>query len=255
MVMLIVAGLSLFVTPQGAARSEALLSDPQALQGLQLLAAGRFQPRGDDGTVTYAADIDPDAGELQQVFLYAPLDGNDDREVAGVTVAQRGSVVVDEATGARYLQLGDGYRFSGTPGRADYRIVRFGQFGQLLPEEPSLARSEPVDAKPTLQLLNSADAEDRAALHWRLSVALMVPIVALLALSLSKTNHRRGRYIKLAPALLLHLCYLFLLASIRTSVAEGEADSSQMYLLHLGFFALALALLFGPDRVRRLRRS
>jgi lipopolysaccharide export system permease protein len=255
LVMLIVAGLSLFVTPQGAARSEALLSDPQALQGLQLLAAGRFQPRGDDGTVTYAADIDPDAGELQQVFLYAPLDGNDDREVAGVTVAQRGSVVVDEATGARYLQLGDGYRFSGTPGRADYRIVRFGQFGQLLPEEPSLARSEPVDAKPTLQLLNSADAEDRAALHWRLSVALMVPIVALLALSLSKTNHRRGRYIKLAPALLLHLCYLFLLASIRTSVAEGEADSSQMYLLHLGFFALALALLFGPDRVRRLRRS
>ncbi|MDP5069389.1 MAG: LptF/LptG family permease, partial [Congregibacter sp.] len=95
----------------------------------------------------------------------------------------------------------------------------------------------------------SPDPEERAALHWRLSVALMVPIVALLALSLSKTNHRRGRYIKLAPALLLHLCYLFLLASIRADVAEGDAQVSQMYLLHLAFFALAVVLLFGVDRL------
>ncbi|EAQ99405.1 LPS export ABC transporter permease LptF [Congregibacter litoralis] len=253
LIMLVVAGLSLLVTPQGVARSEALLNDPQALQGLQLLAAGRFQPRGDDGTVTYAADIDPEAGELDQVFLYAPEDRTADTEVAGVTVARRGSVVVDPESGVRYLELRDGYRFSGTPGRADYRIVRFGTFGQRLPDTPSMARSEPVDAKPTAALLDSDNAEDRAALHWRLSVALMVPVVALLALSLSKTNHRRGRYIKLAPALLLHLSYLFALASIRTSVAEGDAPAYQMYLLHLGFFALALLLLFGPDRMRRLR--
>lgn len=254
-IMMAVACLSLFVTPQGVARSEALLNDPQALQGLQLLAAGRFQPRGDDGAVSYAADIDQDAGELKQVFLYSPQDPSDDRDVAGVTVAQRGAVVVDDSTGARYLELSEGYRFSGTPGKADYRVVRFGKFGQRLPDTPSLARSEPVDAKPTLELLDSQDSEDKAALHWRLSVALMVPIVALLALSLSKTNHRRGRYIKLAPALLLHLCYLFALASIRTSVAEGDAPVSHMYFLHLGFFALALVLLFGPDRLRRLRAT
>ena len=36
-----VAGLALEVTPRGVERSEALLSDPEAVQGLQLLAAGR----------------------------------------------------------------------------------------------------------------------------------------------------------------------------------------------------------------------
>ncbi|MFK8041249.1 LPS export ABC transporter permease LptF [Congregibacter sp.] len=255
LIMMVVATLSLVVTPNGVARSEALLNDPQALQGLQLLAAGRFQPRGDDGTVTYAADIDPELGELEQVFLYATEGDEEESGVSGVTVAQTGAVVVDPDTGARYLELREGYRFSGTPGSADYRIVRFGKFGQRLPDTPSLARSEPVDAKPTLELLESHNAEDRAALHWRLSVALMVPIVALLALSLSKTNHRRGRYIKLAPALLLHLCYLFALASIRTSVAEGDAPVYQIYLLHLGFFTLALTLLFAPDRLRRLRSA
>jgi lipopolysaccharide export system permease protein len=76
LVTVLVAGLALYLTPQGAAQSEALLSDPRALQGLQLLAAGRFQPRGDDGTVSYAASVDPRAGLLRQVFLYAPEDAN-----------------------------------------------------------------------------------------------------------------------------------------------------------------------------------
>jgi lipopolysaccharide export LptBFGC system permease protein LptF len=36
-----------------------------------------------------------------------------------------------------------------------------------------------------------AALDERAALHWRLSLVVMVPVVALLALSMSKTNHRR----------------------------------------------------------------
>ena len=250
LVMLVVAGLSLFVTPNGVARTEALLADPQALQGLQLLAAGRFQRRGDDGAVSYAADVEADAGELRRVFLFSPGAGQD---AASVVLAQRGKVVTPEGGARRYLELADGYRYTGVPGRADYTVVRFSRFGQLMPEEPSLARSEPVDARSTLGLLASSTAEDRAALHWRISIPLMVPVLALLALSLSKTNHRRGRYLKLAPALFLHLLYLFMLVSTRTRVAEGEATIAQMYALHLGFFALGLLLLFGPDRWRRAR--
>jgi lipopolysaccharide export system permease protein len=251
LIMVIVGGLALFITPLGAARSEALLNDPQAMQGLQLLAAGRFQPRGDDGTVSYAADIDVQAGELLQVFLFDPDAGNSG--VPSVTLAQRGVVVRDPRSGLRYLELSDGQRFTGLPGRADFRIVNFDRFGQRLPEAPLVARSEPVDARPTLQLLASRTPEDRAALHWRASIVVMVPIVALLALSLSKTNHRRGRYIKLAPALLLHLGYLLLLASSRTRIAESQAEVSQMWLVHSAFFLLALLLLFGPDRWQRLR--
>ncbi|MEM6300685.1 MAG: LptF/LptG family permease, partial [Pseudomonadota bacterium] len=104
-----------------------------------------------------------------------------------------------------------------------------------------------VDGKPTLDLLDSSSSEERAALHWRLSLAVMVPIVALLALSLSKTNHRRGRYLQLAPALLVHLCYLLLLASARTRAAEGEGDVEQLWLIHGGFALLAALLLFWPS--------
>jgi lipopolysaccharide export system permease protein len=131
--------------------------------------------------------------------------------------------------------------------------VSFDRYGQRLPEEPGLARSEPVDARATLQLLRSPAADDRAALHWRLSLVFMVPVVALVALGMSKTNHRRGRYAKLAPALLLHLAYLLLLAGSRTRIAEGDAQVWQMWAIHGLFLALALLLLFAPDRWQRLR--
>jgi lipopolysaccharide export system permease protein len=256
-VTLAVAGLALFLTPQGAARSEALLNDPSALRGLTLLAAGRFQPRGSDGAVTYASGIDRTAGRLQQVFAYRP---GAERAADGgaapsgeVTVAASGKVQRDSASGVRYLELQEGYRFSGVPGRADFEVVRFATLGQRLPEDPTVTRGDAVDARSTVELLASTKLEDRAALHWRLSLIVMVPVVALLALSLSKTNHRRGRYIKLAPALILHLTYLLLLVTTRTRIVEGDGRLEQFWIVHLVFAALALGLLFGPDRLRRLR--
>lgn len=257
LITLAVAGLALFLTPQGAARSEALLNDPSALRGLTLLSAGRFQSRGGDGTVTYATSIDRDAGRLQQVFAYRPGADDDADPVAApaaeVTVAATGWVQRDGASGARYLELRDGYRFSGIPGRADFEVVRFATLAQRLPEDPAVTRSDAVDARTTAELLASKEPEDRAALHWRLSLIVMVPIVALLALSLSKTDHRRGRYIKLAPALILHLTYLLLLVTTRTRIIEGDGTVQQFWIVHLAFAMLALALLFGPDRLRRLR--
>ncbi|GAB5415863.1 MAG: LPS export ABC transporter permease LptF [Congregibacter sp.] len=253
LVTLLVAGLSLFLTPQGAARSEALLNDPGAMQGMQFLAAGRFQSRDKLGSVTYVASLDPEVGSLGKVFVYDARKTGPEASPPQVTLAQSGAVVRDMESGSRLLELYDGYRFSGEAGQRDFQTLSFERFAQRLPEERSSARSDPVDARLTRYLLSSSAVEDVAALHWRVSLAVMVPIVALLALSLSKTNHRRGRYIKLAPALILHLTYLLLLASSRTRVAEGDASVEQMWLVHSAFLSLALGLLFVPDAFRRLR--
>lgn len=247
----VVAVLSLYLTPQGAARSEALLNSPRALQGVQFLAAGRFQLQSDDGAVSYAAGIDADAGTLRQVFLYEPERAG---EPPSVTFARRGEVVRDRESGARYLELQEGYRYSGAPGRRPFQIASFERYGLRLPDDPDLGAVQPVDARATALLLASSAAEDRAALHWRLSLVAMVPIVALLALALAKTEPRRGRYFKLAPALLVHLAYLFALASMRGAMAEERATAPQLWAVHGGFLLLAGLLLFGPDRWRRWRR-
>lgn len=252
-VMLLVAGLSLYITPMGAARSEALLKDPESSQGLNAMAAGRFQTRRSSNTVSYAQTISGD-GVMQSVFLSQRSRDDDGKLNMMVTVAEQGEVLFDPESGARYMELRNGYRYEGFPGDLDYKIISFDRFGELIPEpEGGIRTADPVDGRPTTKLLQSDAAEDRAALQWRISIPLMVPIVALMAMCLSRTDHRRGRYVKLAPAFLIYLAYLMLLANARSKLEEGEGVAGGMWWVHLLFLSVALAMLYGPLLMQRLK--
>ena len=259
LVMLVVALLSLLVTPLGAARSAALLDDPASSQGLQSLAAGRFQTRRGSAIVSYAQTVD-DEGVMHGVFLSRRTRDNDPGARLEVTVAEQGEVTIDPETGARYLELRNGYRYRGMPGRLDYEVISFERFGELIPEpEGGIRTAAPVDARPTSELLRSDRREDHAALLWRISIPLMVPIVAIIAFCLSKTDSRRGRYVKLAPAFLIYFSYLMLLANARSAMEEGTAGlMGNVWLIH-GIFALvALTMLYGRpigDRLWAARRA
>lgn len=254
-VALLVAALSLYVSPLGAARSEALLQDPGSSQGLQSLAAGRFQTRRSNNTVSYAQTISND-GLMHSVFLSRRSRDDDGRLRMVVTVADEGEIRFDTTSGARYLELRNGYRYDGFPGRLDYQVVRFDRFGELIREpEGGIRTADPVDGRATLQLLASDSAEDRAALQWRLSLPVMVPIVAVIAMCLSRTDHRRGRYIKMAPAFLLYLVYLVLLSNARSEMEKGGGVPGGLWWVHLLFLVLALAMLYGPSFWSRFRYS
>ena len=251
-VMVVVAALSLVITPLGAARSEALLKDPESSQGLNAMAAGRFQTRRSNNTTTYAQAISAD-GVMRSVFLSQRSREDDATIRMTVTVAEEGEVLFDPETGARYLELRNGYRYDGYPGDLDYQVVSFDRFGELIPEpEGGIRTADPVDGRPTQKLLASDNPEDQAALQWRLSIPIMVPIVALMAMCLSRTDHRRGRYVKMAPAFLIYLAYLMLLANARSKIEEGEAVAGGMLWVHLLFLSVALAMLYGPTLLRRL---
>ena len=254
-VMMIVGSLSLYVSPLGAAKSEVLLDDPRSSQGLNALVAGRFQARNKNNVVSYTQSIEPDTGVMQSVFLSSTKVSEDGTPRMTVTVAEQGEIITDGETGARYLELRNGYQYEGNPGDLDYRIVSFERYGELIPEVKDGIRSvAPVDARPTLELLKSVIPEDRAALHWRLSLPFMVPIVAVIGMCLSRTDHRKGRYVKMAPGFVIYLGYLMLLANGRAAIEKGEATPlSGIWWVHGLFLCLALVLLFGPQLVRRLK--
>ncbi|AQA18424.1 LPS export ABC transporter permease LptF [Halioglobus japonicus] len=246
-VSVLVGVLSLWVTPMGASRSEALLDDPESSQGLHAMAAGRFQSRRASDTVSYAQRIDQD-GTMYSVFL-----SQRERDSSGnlrmvVTVAEEAEMILDGVSGARYLELRNGYRYSGYPGNMDYDIAQFDTFGEMIPEpEGGIRTADPVDGRATSRLWASDSLEDRAALQWRLSIPLMVPIVAVIAMCLSRTDHRRGRYAKMAPAFLIYLAYLMLLANARTAFAEGGGVPGGLWWVHCLFALVALAMLYGDS--------
>ena len=67
------------------------------------------------------------------------------------------------------------------------------------------------------------------------------------------TDHRRGRYIKMAPAFLIYLGYLMLLANARTAIADGNGAPGGLLWVHLLFAAVAAFMIYGGPAISRYK--
>lgn len=228
--------LSVWLTPLGLQKAEQLLAAQDARSELELVTPGRFLSQS-SGQVTYAEAVEGD--QLKQVFLSRR--GNDGRP--NILIAEAAERRLFPEAQQRFLVLLNGYRFDGRPGEADITRIRYSEYGVQL-EEPELAAEiRDIDAKPTVALLNSANARDRAALHWRFALPALVLVVALLAVPLSYTNPRQGRFAKLIPSILLYLGYMAFLTTARSNVESG-ASPLMLWAVHLMFLGVALNLLY-----------
>ena len=245
-VLLLVALLSLQLAPLGSARVEAVLNNPQTVKLVQVVSPGRFHTGG--GLVLHTDSLvrDADGVDLQGVFIAEPV-------LAGqpltVTVAQRGRIrrAVD---GHFYLTLEQGSRYRGVPGAPAAQVQRFDSFRQFLADTwRSDRRRASIDALPTVQLAGAKEQEAAAALQWRLSLPLMVPLLALLAVALGTVHNvrRGGGFLHLVLALIFYLLYAAVLALVRDATAAGRIDVLPLYWpVHAVPAALALLLLLLP---------
>jgi len=255
-VALLAGGLSLYVTPLGWQKFYALWTDPSNMRGLSTMVPGRFQGTLRQQMVTYAERIDNDTKQMHNVFIALPVIKPDKPKTYAVVYAERGRVVMLQNEQRRFLELENGYRFEGNPGELKYTTMKFDRYRALLDDQPIIARNADTDSKTTAQLINSSTLQDVATLQWRLSLPILVPIVALIALALSETSHRRGRFIKMLPALLIYIFYLIILSTARSSVEKGRLPVMPgIFIVHLVFLLLGIALYFGPDLMRRMRGS
>jgi lipopolysaccharide export system permease protein len=249
-VMLLVAFLSLQLAPTGSERAQQLLDDPRSADGLQALAAGRFKKQRSGELVTYAETISAD-GVMSNVFVVErKSEGTGDMVI---THAEEGEILFDNQVGRRYLELRHGTRYRGVPGTPNYEAVAFQRYGELIPErEGSLRANIKTDALPTQELINSDNPRHRATLYWRLSLPILVPVMALAAIALSRTDSRRGRYARLGPALLLFMLYFIALTQARSTI-EGGGGLLPLLATHAGFALLSLIMLEWESLSKRLR--
>ncbi|WP_151670299.1 LPS export ABC transporter permease LptF [Nitrincola schmidtii] len=240
---LLVMLLSLWLTPLGLQKAEQLLAAQDARSELELVTPGRFLSQS-SGQVTYAEAVAGD--QLKQVFLSRR--GDDGRP--NILIAEAAERRLFPEAQQRFLVLLNGYRYDGRPGEKEITRIRYSEYGVQL-EEPELAAEiREIDAKPTAMLLASDNVRDRAALHWRFALPALVLVVALLAVPLSYTNPRQGRFAKLIPSILLYLLYMAFLTTARSNVESG-ASPLQLWSVHLLFLGVAVNLLYLGDYWRR----
>lgn len=246
LVMAAVAVLALYIAPEGSARAQVLLDNPRSAEGLHMLNEGRFRKQRRGSYVTYAERID-DGGLMHNIFVFERNEKGIGAHTA--TFAREGEIVLNEQSGRRYLELRGGSRYRGSPGNLALEEVTFELYGELIPESNnSLRRSGKVEAVPTATLLVSEEPKLRGALWWRLSLPLMVPAAALIALALSKTDARKGRYAKIGPAMVVLLLYFLGLTQGR-AVIESGSGPELMLAVHCVMGILAV-LLLNAERLR-----
>ncbi len=130
-----------------------------------------------------------------------------------------------------------------------------GHFGTLTLRVP-IRQPAPVQDRPKMlatDLLRVSDLpNERAEYQWRLSTPVSTLLLVLLAVPMSRSRPRAGRYARLLLALIVYVLYFNLLGMARTWV-EQDALTSIWWVP--GTLALATATALMPWRRARLARD
>lgn len=228
--MVVIAGFSLYATPRGDAEVARIFEAQKERSVLELLSPGRFHSErsGEGQRATYAESLDRERGELGNVFIADTRQFSGDGGVRMLTVRARTGRIV-EHEGANYLELRNGRQYLGQPGSAGYRVADFERSLVRLAGEESSPPPPEVHGRPTLELLQQTGNEVRAELQWRWSLILLVPVMIALALPLSRVSPRQGPFMRLIPALLLYMLYLGLLLVLRSRMADVQGAMPWFY--------------------------
>lgn len=241
----VVGVFSLYLGPMSADAAETLLTEQRNRTDFETLKPMRFHKMDDNAGVSYAESISEDRKQLRNVFM-ATTASNTAEDTVALLTAETGETSINLVTGEKFLLLRNGRRYLGNPGDANYQIVEFETWSQRLPEPDydSIKPRKPTDILTTFALMELNTPSAIAALQWRISIPLLVFIIALLAIPLSKTQPRQGRYSKLLPAMFLYFVYVLCIYYARSSIEDGKAlVPGILWYTHLVFLTLAIILL------------
>ncbi len=213
---LVVAWLAIDGAPKALTAIDRIGAEARREADLGSIEPGRFTVFGPERAVVYGESVTPE-GEMLGVFMQRMVDGDQ----VEVVIARRGEQIDSDDPNTRLLVLHDGRRYEGVPGTSRFRVVEFAEHG--IPYElPSLETPDPRPRAMTFSaLLRSDDLEDVAELQWRISIPLSTIVLAFLAVPLSKSRPREGRYGRLAIGLLVFIIYLNMLSAAQSWTEQG----------------------------------
>ncbi len=231
------AGLAMVLAPWASSKMQFAQESYKAESDIEMIIPGQFNVADNGMRVLYAEDM-PTVGQLKNVFLHV-----DNGDSSSVMASDDANVVTDSRQGARYIVFQDGNRYDGNSGSLDYRFIKFKDYGVLLEGKAFTSFDLDRESMPTKELLQSGTLVHRAEFQWRVSQIIMMLLLAVIAVPLSKTAPRQGRYGKMAVAILLYIGYSNLLVVAMNWVRQGVVSPGfGLWWVHLLFLTLFLVL-------------
>jgi len=214
----VITWLALFKTPDASVQIEAIRAQAREELELGVLEAGKFTTPDAGDTVIYAREVV--GAEIRDVFVE-----HEDQNGIVVILAERGRRQQDPSDGSLSFVFFDGRRYEGTPGSRDFRIVEFGEHGIPVDLDDDEEEETPAEIKATAALWGSSDPLDRAELQARISAPLSLFALMLLAVPLSRSRPREGRYARLGVGMMIYITYANTLAIARVWVERDQVPT------------------------------
>ncbi len=250
-VAVVVGIITLYLAPWAESTSDGLIDAQKAIPEAMLISPGRFvEIRGGKGVV-YVERRSRDGRRMENVFIQL---NENDREI--VLSGPRAHIELRSTGRISYLVVEDGLRFERRPSEASYNLVRFREHAlriQQRPVAPSVVQTREL---PSRALWTSTHPPRVAELQWRLSMPLSVVLLALLAIPLSRSQPRSGRFGRIFVAILVYVLYNNLLGIAKSWVSQRQVPPEiGIWWVHGLVLLVALALMIGRTGVLRWIRA
>ncbi|WP_394358985.1 LPS export ABC transporter permease LptF [Marinomonas maritima] len=235
------ASINFWLAPFSEYRAAEASQEQNQLSAFDFLVPGRFEGNGQ--RTIHIDSFTPNEGWMNQIFLSDVVRKKNVSIPTQTFAAYAEQIRVSSEGNQNYLIFKNGTRYEGKPGTANYRITQFDTYAVRMASKDNSAIDEPY-TKSTLSLIKSTALLDKVELQWRISLVVVIPILAIIGLSLSQVNPRQGRFFKMLPAIILMILYIALLIWGRTSLEKGKLPIQLgLWWIH-GVFALIAAALF-----------
>lgn len=240
--------MTMWVIPDLSHKHKALQAEIESRSELSGLIAGRFNEAQDGNAIMFLEKQSDDRRSMENIFLHQK-----DVNVIDIETAARAHRYKDEE-GRKFILFSHGQHYAGTPGTRDFRIIQYEKHGVYLDDDKVFdKRVTDRSALPTKMIWNSSDRYHQAEFQWRLSIPMATFLLAMLALPLSYTKPRKGRYSRLAPAIFIYLIFTNLLSVAQTWIENGTVSLTLgMWWVHgLLFLVIVFWLFIRAGGVRR----
>jgi lipopolysaccharide export system permease protein len=249
---LVVAGIVLFlmlwVNPLISLKRQAVMSSDEAtLHMIETLMPGRFQVSPDGNHVMYVESLSRDHKRAQNVFMAQQKAVTEPTQQSQwmLIFAEQGYQTRINPIPDPFFVTVDGYRYEGTPGQNDYKIIKYKTYGIRIPQADARILHPADEALSMSALWEDYSNPKRAAeLQWRVSVAISALVLALFAAPLSAVRPRKSRFFILLPAIIVYIGYFNLLVVARHWVEQGTLSAAiGMWWVHALMLMMVIALL------------
>lgn len=178
---------------------------------IELLAPGKFKSFGKNKEVIFAQEITDQT--LHNVFIGWPS-----TEGGQVLKAKTGNVLEDK--NAQYLVLKDGY-FNKVDSNQNSQIVKFEEYALKL-QQLGKKRIKTENVATSAWLWKQENIYYKSKVVVRTSAGVLFFVLMWIAIPMSKTNPRQGRFLKILPAVIFYALYIIVVSRLNSNMAKGH---------------------------------